>query len=64
MRIYKTEADLSAFIGWMLPYFCYRGIVVKKTEQITKLIEQQYDAIYETCEKANALLYDATITVD
>ena len=48
---------VPAFIGWIIPYFCYRRISVKKTEQVTPLIEQQYDAIYETCEKASALLY-------
>lgn len=48
---------VPALIGWIIPYFCYRRISAKKTEQVTPLIEQKYDAIYETCEKANALLY-------
>lgn len=48
---------VPAFIGWIAPYFCYRCICAKKTEKITPLIEQQYDAIYEACEKANNLLY-------
>lgn len=48
---------VPAFIGWIIPYFCYRRIIAKKTERVTPLIEQQYDAIYETCEKATALLY-------
>lgn len=48
---------VPAFIGWIIPYFCYRRIFAKKTEQVTPLIEAQYDAIYETCEKASNLLY-------
>lgn len=48
---------VPAFIGWIIPYFCYRRISAKKVEKVTPLIEQQYDAIYETCEKAAALLY-------
>jgi len=48
---------VPAFIGWIIPYFCYRRMSAKKAEQVTPLIEQQYDAIYETCEKASALLY-------
>jgi len=48
---------IPAFTGWIIPYFCYRHISAKKTEQVTPLIEQQYDTIYETCEKASALLY-------
>jgi len=48
---------VPAFIGWIIPYFCYRCMSAKKAEQVTPLIEQQYDAIYETCEKASALLY-------
>ena len=49
---------VPAFVGWIIPYFCYRRISAKKTEKIVPLIEQQYDAIYETCKKASALLYE------
>lgn len=48
---------VPGFIGCALPYFIYKRMSAKKDEQVTPLIEQQYDAIYETCEKANALLY-------
>lgn len=48
---------IPAFIGWIAPYFCYRRMGEKKAEKVAPLIEQQYDAIYATCEKANALLY-------
>lgn len=48
---------VPALIGWIVPYFCYKRMSAKKTEQVTPLIEQQYDAIYENCEKASSLLY-------
>ena len=47
---------IPAFAGWILPYFCYLNISRKKTEQVTPLIDQKYDEIYEVCEKASGLL--------
>ncbi len=47
---------IPAFIGWVLPYFCYRAIVKKKAAEVTPLIDQKYDEVYAVCEKANALL--------
>ncbi len=47
---------VPGFAGWILPYFCFLRIRDKKTSEVSPLIEQQYDAVYEVCEKANALL--------
>lgn len=47
---------VPAFIGWIIPYFCYKAIVRKKIVQIAPLIEQKYEEVYVVCEKANALL--------
>lgn len=47
---------IPGFIGWILPYFVYNGVRRKKTTKVSALIENQYDAIYEICEKANGLL--------
>lgn len=47
---------VPGFIGWVLPYFGYVRIQQKKIEQVTPLIEQKHDEIYEVCEKANNLL--------
>jgi len=47
---------IPAFVGWIIPYFCYVSIRQKKTGQVTPLIDQKYDEIYEVCEKANGLL--------
>jgi len=47
---------VPAFIGWALGYFSFVKIRNKRTATVTPLIEQQYDAIYEVCEKAHGLL--------
>ena len=47
---------VPALIGWALPYFCFIRLRNKRTERIAPLIEQQYDSIYEVCEKAHGLL--------
>ena len=47
---------VPGFVGWIIPYFSYLKISRKKTEQVTPLIDQKYDEIYEACEKANSLL--------
>ena len=47
---------VPAFIGWVVPYFIYIKLTNKRSEAIKPLIEQQYDSIYEVCEKAHNLL--------
>ena len=47
---------VPAFIGWILPYFCFLNIRRKRTDKVAPLIDQKYDEMYEACEKANALL--------
>jgi hypothetical protein len=42
--------------GWIIPYFCFLRIRARKSSEVSPLIEQQYDAIYDVCEKAHALL--------
>lgn len=48
---------VPGFLGWILPYFLYRRIAKRKTEEISPLIEEKYDEIYEICEKGNRLLH-------
>jgi len=48
---------IPAFIGWIIPYFAYQKITQKKIEQVTPMIDQQYDVVYEVCEKASGLIY-------
>lgn len=47
---------IPAFIGWILPYWIFRSVSGKKTEELNPLIELKYDELYEVCKKANALL--------
>ncbi len=49
---------VPGFAGWILPYFCFTKLCAAKSKKVNPLIEQKYDEIYETCEKANALLAD------
>lgn len=48
---------VPGFIGWGVSYLAYLKIKRNKTEKINPIIDQQYDAIYEACEKASALMY-------
>ncbi|WP_294147122.1 hypothetical protein [uncultured Clostridium sp.] len=47
---------VPGFLGWIAPYFCYRGISHKKSRAVAPLIDQKYEEIYQVCERANALL--------
>ncbi|MDF2921847.1 MAG: hypothetical protein K0R57_761 [Paenibacillaceae bacterium] len=47
---------VPAFIGWIVPYFCYNAIHKKRATKVAPLIDQKHDEIYEVCEKANTLL--------
>lgn len=47
---------IPAFAGWILTYFLYRSLVKKKTDEVTPLIDQKYDELYQVCEKASHLL--------
>ena len=48
---------VPGLIGWILPYFLYRRMTKAKTEEISPLIEDKYDEIYEICEKGSRLLH-------
>lgn len=47
---------IPGFAGWIVPYFSFRGIRNKKTQEVTPFIDMKQEEIYEVCEKANALL--------
>ena len=46
---------IPGFIGWILPYFLFKGIRKNKSEKISPLIELEYDMIYGVCDKATRL---------
>lgn len=47
---------VPGFAGWILPYFIFRKITVKRGEMIAPLIEDKFDEIHEICEKGSRLL--------
>lgn len=47
---------IPGFAGWIIPGFLYRAVVKKKTMELTPLIEDKYDEMYEICEKGTQLL--------
>jgi hypothetical protein len=63
--VFSLEADLTALsivlgavglIGWLVGYLAHGRVKAKKTAQVTPLIDQQYDVVYETGEQAAHLL--------
>lgn len=44
------------FVGWGLPVFVYKKMVLSKTQEINPLIEIKQDEVYEICEKGHKLL--------
>ena len=47
---------IPGFIGWAVPYFLYREIRRRKSEQVDLLIEKKYDEITGLMEKGHSLL--------
>lgn len=47
---------VPGILGWILPWFIYRGMNRKKTEQLRWLIEEKQDELNAICEKGYKLL--------
>lgn len=47
---------VPGFLGWIAPYFVYKGQGRRQAQKIDPLIKAKYDEIYEICEKGNKLL--------
>ncbi|MBS5285246.1 MAG: hypothetical protein KHY46_15585 [Clostridiales bacterium] len=47
---------IPGFLGWIIPYFCYRKLQSTKALQIAPIIEQKNDEIYAVCEQGCNLL--------
>ena len=52
---------VPGLLGWAISPLLYSKIKHDKTAKLTPLIEQKYDEIYATCEKANGLLHGQTV---
>lgn len=46
---------IPGLVGWACPYLLYRKVSSSRTSQVSPLIEQKYDEIYDICEKASVL---------
>lgn len=44
------------FVGWIVPYLCYRMIVQRKTKKVKPLIHDTFEEIYQVNQKAHSLL--------
>ena len=47
---------IPGFLGWIVPYFCYRKLCSSRERQIIPLVEQKNDEIYAVCEQGCRLL--------
>lgn len=47
---------IPGFTEWMLPYFLYKKIEKQSISEATPIIDENYDVIYRSCEKASNLL--------
>lgn len=47
---------IPGFLGWILPYFLYRSQSYRKAANVTPLIEEKYEEIYELCKRGHQLL--------
>jgi len=47
---------LPGIVSWILPYFVYKALSLKRSQKAEPLIDVKYDEIYEVCEKASRLL--------
>lgn len=48
---------IPGFVLWILPYFLYRRLVRRRTEQVAPLVEDKLDEIYTICENGKQLLF-------
>ena len=47
---------VPGFAGWIAPWFLYRAMVRRRAQVVDKLVEQNFDEIYDICEKGHRLL--------
>ena len=47
---------VPGFICWLASYPLYKRVSNRRTNTVAPLIDAQYDAIYQVCEKGHALL--------
>jgi len=48
---------IPGVVGWAFPYRMFKYFTKKRSVEVSPLIEQKYDEIYEICEKGSALIH-------
>lgn len=56
LLVFSIVLAIPGFLCWLIPYFAYRKMKQDKTAKLAPLIDQKYDEIYTTEEKADDLL--------
>lgn len=47
---------IPGLVGWVIPYFMYQQLKLKKTIEVSPLIDEKYEEIYSVTKNANGLL--------
>lgn len=55
LYILGVICGIPGIIGWILPFFMYKKIKANKAQENITLIDEQYNIIYDACEKAKKL---------
>lgn len=50
-------AAIPGFLGWLIPFFLYKGMKASKERAIIPKIEEQYENIYGICKEGSNLLH-------
>ena len=48
---------IPGIVGWVFPYHLFKFFIKKRSGEVSPLIEQKYEEIYEICEKSSALIH-------
>ncbi|MBQ8681828.1 MAG: hypothetical protein IJ509_02850 [Bacilli bacterium] len=56
LYIIGTLCGIVGLIGWILPYFVYKKVKTSRELENVSLIEEQYNVIYDSCERAKKLI--------
>ena len=53
---FAIVAAIISLVGWAAAYYFFANVNPKKNAQINPQIQEQFEIVYQTCEKANGLL--------
>lgn len=56
LYIVGTLYGIIGIVGWILPYFVYQKVKLKKEKESVLLLEELYNTVYDSCEQARNLI--------